>query len=146
MKLLATCRKAVNKYNSISLIFRILIGIIIGSVIALLMPGMSWLETLGDLFVGALKAIAPVLVFTLVAAALARGSSRLDKRFANVIFLYMLTTVLASFVAVFASFIFPQTLVLTDAATADTIPQGIGEVMHTLLMNVVSNPFSGYRQ
>ncbi len=142
MKFVGFCRGVAKKYNSISLILRILIGIIVGSALALTLPGISWLPTLGDLFVGALKAIAPVLVFVLVAAALARGTSSLDKRFANVILLYMVTTFLAAFVAVVASFMFPQTLVLKDAATADAIPQGIGEVIHTVLMNVVANPFT----
>ncbi|MDO4648521.1 MAG: serine/threonine transporter SstT, partial [Eubacteriales bacterium] len=135
-------KKVVKKYNDVSLILRILIGIIIGSILALIIPGMGWLVTVGNLFVGALKAIAPVLVFTLVAGALAKGSSKLDKRFANVVFLYMITTFLAAFVSVVASFMFPQTLVLSEAATAETIPQGIGEVLGTVLNNMVANPFS----
>ncbi|MGN0361285.1 MAG: serine/threonine transporter SstT [Bilifractor sp.] len=135
-------KKAAKKYNETSLILRILCGIIVGIIFAFLLPGWTWLEILGSLFVGALKAIAPVLVFVLVSGALAQGSSKLDKRFGNVIFLYMLTTFLAAFVAVGASFLFPQTLVLSgvEAAQADTVPQGIGEVMKNLLMNVVSNP------
>ncbi len=142
MKTVSSLKKVVKKYNEVSLILRIFIGIVIGSALALTVPGMNWLVTIGDIFVGALKSIAPVLVFSLVAGALAQGSSKLDKRFANVIFLYMLTTFLAAFVSVFASFMFPQTLVLSEAATADTIPQGIGEVIHNVLMNVVANPFS----
>lgn len=135
-------KKVIEKYNNTSLILRILCGIIIGAVLALIWPGaISWLPTLGDLFVGALKAIAPVLVFVLVASALAQGTGKLDKRFGTVIFLYMLTTFLAAFVAVVASFMFPQTMVLEQAATADTVPQGIGEVIYNLLMNVIANPF-----
>ncbi|MDY2838466.1 MAG: serine/threonine transporter SstT [Bilifractor sp.] len=142
MAFLNVLKKAAKKYNDTSLILRILCGIIIGIVLAFVLPGWTWLEILGNLFVGALKAIAPVLVFVLVSGALAQGSSKLDKRFGNVIFLYMLTTFLAAFVAVAASFAFPQTLVLSgvEAAKADTVPQGIGEVMKNLLMNVVSNP------
>lgn len=142
MDFLNFLKRAAKKYNDTSLILRILCGIIIGIALAFLLPGWSWLEILGNLFVGALKAIAPVLVFVLVSGALAQGSGKLDKRFGNVLFLYMLTTFLAAFVAVAASFAFPQTLVLTgvEAAQADTVPQGIGEVMKNLLMNVVSNP------
>ncbi|MCC6094889.1 MAG: serine/threonine transporter SstT [Eubacterium sp.] len=142
MGFLGFLKKAAKKYNETSLILRILCGIIVGIILAFLLPGWTWLEILGNLFVGALKAIAPVLVFVLVSGALAQGSSKLDKRFGNVIFLYMLTTFLAAFVAVAASFLFPQTLVLTgvEAAQAYTVPQGIGEVMKNLLMNVVSNP------
>lgn len=77
----------------------------------------------------------------LVASALAQGTGKLDRRFGTVIFLYMLTTFLAAFVAVIASFMFPQTMVLEEAATADAVPQGIGEVIYNLLMNVIANPF-----
>ena len=142
MAVLTFLKGAVRRYNTTSLILRILIGIIIGAILAFVAPGWTWLETLGSLFVGALKAIAPVLVFVLVAGALAQGSSKLDRRFGSVIFFYMLTTFLAGVIAVVMSFLFPQTLVLKDAATADTIPQGIGEVLYNLLMKVVENPFS----
>jgi serine/threonine transporter len=142
MAVLTFLKGAVRKYNDASLILRILIGIIIGAILAFIAPGWTWLETLGSLFVGALKAIAPVLVFVLVAGALAQGSSKLDRRFGSVIFFYMLTTFLAGVIAVIMSFLFPQTLLLKDAATADTIPQGIGEVLYNLLMKIVENPFS----
>lgn len=130
------------KYNNTSLIVRIIVGLVVGVVLALLVPGAQWLGVFGDLFVGALKAIAPVLVFVLVMAALAQGTSTLDNRFGLVIWLYMLTTFLGGFVAVVTSFIFPVEITLTDAATAETIPQGIGEVMKNLFMNCVSNPVS----
>lgn len=135
-------QKVVKKYNGISLIIRILAGLLIGTVLALVAPGATWVGTLGDLFVGALKGIAPVLVFVIVASALAQGSSKLDRRFATVIFLYMVTTFLAAALAVCTSFLFPQTVVLADAAQSDVIPQGLGEVMNTLLTNFVANPIS----
>ena len=91
-----TLNAAAAKYNSISLIIRILCGLIIGAVLALTVPGAGWVAELGTLFVGALKGIAPVLVFVIVASALAQGSSKLDRRFATVIWLYMLTTFLAA--------------------------------------------------
>ena len=137
-----TLKSVVAKYNSTSLILRIVIGLIVGAVLALIVPQAAWIEEFGNLFVGALKAIAPVLVFVIVASALAQGSSKLDRRFGTVIWLYMLTTFLAAVVAVFTSKLFPQTLVLTEAAEADVIPQGLGEVMHTLLANIVSNPIT----
>ena len=86
-----TLNKAVARYNGISLIVRILIGLFIGAVLALVAPGAGWVGELGSLFVGALKGIAPVLVFVIVASALAQGSSKLDRRFGTVIWLYMLT-------------------------------------------------------
>ena len=68
------------KYNSTSLILRIAIGLVVGSVLALICPGAAWIEEFGNLFVGALKGVAPVLVFVIVASALAQGSSKLDRR------------------------------------------------------------------
>ena len=78
-----TLNKAVARYNGISLIVRILIGLVIGAVLALVAPGAGWVGELGSLFVGALKGIAPVLVFVIVASALAQGSSKLDRRSAR---------------------------------------------------------------
>ena len=137
-----TLNAAAAKYNSISLIVRILCGLVIGAVLALTVPGAGWVAELGTLFVGALKGIAPVLVFVIVASALAQGSSKLDRRFGTVVWLYMLTTFLAAILSVVTSTIFPQTLVFPEAAEAEVIPQGLGEVMHTLLANIVSNPIS----
>ena len=137
-----TLNKAVARYNGISLIVRILIGLFIGAVLALVAPGAGWVGELGNLFVGALKGIAPVLVFVIVASALAQGSSKLDRRFGTVIWLYMLTTFLAAAIAVVTSFMFPVTVVLADAAQSDVVPQGLGEVMGTLLTNFVANPVS----
>ena len=135
-----TLKAAVAKYNSVSLILRILVGLAVGVVLALVAPGAGWVAEFGSLFVGALKGIAPVLVFVIVASALAQGSSRLDRRFGTVIWLYMLTTFLAAAIAVVTSFLFPVTVVLADAAQSDVIPQGLGEVMSTLLTNFVANP------
>ena len=134
------------KYNSTSLILRIAIGLVVGSVLALICPGAAWIEEFGNLFVGALKGVAPVLVFVIVASALAQGSSKLDRRFGTVVWLYMLTTFVAAALSVVTSKLFPQTLVLAEAATADVVPQGLGDVMHTLLSNIVSNPVHHERQ
>ena len=137
-----TLNAAAAKYNSISLIVRILCGLVIGAVLALTVPGAGWVAELGTLFVGALKGIAPVLVFVIVASALAQGSSKLDRRFGTVMWLYMLTTFVAAALSVVTSMLFPQMLLLPEAAEAEVIPQGLGEVMHTLLSNIVSNPIS----
>lgn len=134
-------KAAVRSYNHTSLIVRIVTGLAVGILLALLVPGWTWIGEFGNLFVNALKSIAPVLVFVLVASALAQNSSRLDRRFGTVIWLYMLTTFLAAILAVFTSFAFPQTIALGAAASADTVPQGLSEVIHTLLVNMVANPF-----
>ena len=141
MNQLTKAAKAVaTRYNQTSLILRITVGLVVGAALALICPGAAWIEELGNLFVGALKGIAPVLVFVIVASALAQGSSKLDRRFGTVVWLYMLTTFVAAALSVVTSKLFPQTLVLAEAATADVIPQGLGDVMHTLLANIVSNP------
>ncbi|MBR4179567.1 MAG: cation:dicarboxylase symporter family transporter, partial [Treponema sp.] len=132
--------KLIKTYNSISLILRICIGIILGAIIGILLPQAGWISVLGNLFVGALKAIAPVLVFALVSSSLAKGAAKLDKRFGMVIGLYLTTTLLAALVAVTASFIFPQTIVLAQEADVSAAPAGIGQVLNNLLINAVSNP------
>ena len=142
MFLLKIFKSIAAKYNSISLILRIATGLVLGAVLALALPQASFLAEFGNLFVGALKAIAPVLVFVIVTSALAQGSSKLDRRFGTVIWLYMLTTFLAAALSVITSRLFPQSIVLAEAAEADVIPQGLGEVMHTLLSNIVANPFA----
>ena len=132
-------RAIVKKWNSISLILRIAVGLVIGVILALVVPQATVISILGDLFVGALKAIAPVLVFILVLSSLAQAGKGVGKRFRTVIFLYMLSTFLAAAVAVLASFAFPVTLKLTDAVI-ETAPTGIGEVLSSLLSKIVSNP------
>ena len=130
------------KYNSVSLILRIVCGLALGTVLGLTVPQVTGIGVLGSLFVGALKSIAPVLVFVIVTSALAQGSSKLDRRFGTVIWLYMLTTFLAAALSVITSRLFPQTIVLAEAAQADTIPQGLGEVLTNLLNNLVTNPLA----
>ena len=142
MFLLKIFKSIAAKYNSISLILRIATGLVLGAVLALALPQAGFIAEFGNLFVGALKAIAPVLVFVIVTSALAQGSSKLDRRFGTVIWLYMLTTFLAAALSVITSRLFPQSIVLAEAAEADVIPQGLGEVMHTLLSNIVANPFA----
>lgn len=132
--------KLVKAYNSVSLIVRILCGLVIGAVLGLLFDNLEVISLLGTIFVGALKAVAPVLVFVLVISALAQGNDKLDRRFGLVITLYMASTFLASFVAVVGSYFFPQTIMLSEAAEADTVPTGVGEVLSNLLVNMVGNP------
>ncbi|WP_028236400.1 serine/threonine transporter SstT [Pseudobutyrivibrio sp. MD2005] len=132
--------KIIKMYSSISLIIRILCGLLIGVVLGLLFDNLNCISLLGTIFVGALKAVAPVLVFVLVISSLAQGNDKLDRRFGLVILLYMVSTLLASFVAVVGSFMFPQTIVLTEAAEAETIPTGVGEVLSNLLSTMVGNP------
>lgn len=133
-------RGVADKYNGVSLIIRIIVGLIAGTALALVVPHMTWIGEFGTLFVSALKAVAPILVFVLVTSALAQGNSKLDGRFGTVLFLYLFTTFLSAVVAVLTSRMFPQTISLGDAADADVVPQGLSEVVQTLLTNIVANP------
>lgn len=130
------------KWTGISLVKRIVVGLIIGVILALVVPKASGIGVLGDVFVGALKGIAPLLVFFLVMSALCNAGKSHGGVIRTVIILYMFSTVLAAVIAVFASMIFPVQMVLTDAAADATAPDGIVAVLSTLLMNVVQNPVS----
>ena len=136
--------KAIAKaYNGVSLILRIVIGLAIGAALALLIPdaknNAEWIGIFGDLFVGALKAIAPVLVFVLVVSALAQSNEKLGKQFRSVVILYLISTFMAAVIAVTASYIFPIGLTLTDAVDS-AAPDSIGSIFRGLLTNVVLNP------
>ena len=135
-------KSIVQKYCGMSLILRIMIGLVIGVVLGLTIPNISVIALFGEIFVGALKAIAPILVFVLVVSSLAQGSMRFDSRFSHVIFLYLLSTLLAGIVAVTASFLFPITVPLSGAADIAAAPSGVGEVLKRLVLSMVSNPVS----
>ena len=138
-------KKIVEKYNSISLVFRIFIGIIVGVILALTIPSFNWISGFGDLFVGSLKAIAPVLVFVLVTSALMQGSGKLDKRIGMVVFFYLLSTIVAALIAVGFSYLFPQTLTLSNTSSSDAVPIGIVEVLKNLFTNMIINPIESIR-
>lgn len=130
---------ALVKWQGISLILRIIIGMIIGIAFALSVPGNTVLPIFGKVFVGLLKGIAPILVFVLVISALANASGNIGGRFKNVILIYIFGTFFASVTAVMACQLFPVTMKLTDAAT-DAAPDGIGQILTTIITNVVANP------
>ncbi|MDO4289322.1 MAG: serine/threonine transporter SstT [Eubacterium sp.] len=128
------------KWNSLSLITRIVIGLVIGAVLGLTVPQVTGIAVLGDLFVGALRAVAPVLVFVLVISSLSNAKEGGGKNMRVVIVLYMVSTLIGALIAVVGSFLFPQTLILKDAATDVAPPSGVLEVLENLLLNVVANP------
>lgn len=133
-------RKIIGLWNKVSLVKRIIVGLIIGILLGLLFPQLTFLSTLGDLFVGALKAVAPLLVLFLVMSALSRNKQGKKTNMKRIIFLYILGTLIAGSIAVIASFIFPIQLKLGETASSVSPPGGINEVLKTLLMNIVSNP------
>lgn len=134
-------KKIVNFYVRTPLILRIAIGLVIGICLGLFLPKATFVAIFGDVFVGALKAIAPVLVFVLVISSLAKAGQGIGGRFKTVIVFYMLSTFLAAVVAVVLTYAFPVTIPLVDAVDK-TAPAGLGEVFRTLLSNMVQNPIS----
>lgn len=129
------------KWNQVSLVKRILFGLILGIILALTIPeATKWVAIFGSLFVGALKAVAPVLVLFLVMSALSKHKAGQKTNMKSILFLYVIGTVLAGLVGVVASFLFPVNLTLTTGAQDVTPPEGILEVLETILFNIVVNP------
>lgn len=128
-------------WNKLSLVQQILIGLIIGIILAVTVPEyVSGIAILGQLFVGALKGVAPVLVFFLVMSAISQHKSGQKTNMKHIIGLYLLGTFAAGCVAVAASFIFKLDLVLVQGTESIAPPSGIGEVLKTLVFNIVANP------
>lgn len=134
-------KKILGKWNKISLVKRIIVGLLIGIILALTIPDIAKpIVILGSLFVGALKAVAPILVFFLVMSAISQHKKGQQTNMKSIICLYLLGTFLAGLIAVVASFIFKITLTL-GAGVEDVVPPGgVVEVLKTLLMNIVDNP------
>ena len=133
-------KKIVKKYTEIPLILRILTGLIIGVLFGIFLPQAEFIMVFGEVFVGALKAIAPILVFILVGSSLASAGKGIGKRFSMVIFYYMISTFIAAVCAVIISYVFPVIIPLANTAVEQSAPTGLGEVFRTLLNNMVANP------
>ncbi|MFA0413050.1 serine/threonine transporter SstT [Vibrio renipiscarius] len=124
-----------------NLVLQILVGIVLGVALALISPEYAKdAGLLGSLFVGALKAVAPILVFILVAASIANQRKNQHTYMRPIVMLYLFGTFTAALTAVSLSFLFPTTLTLVSGAEGATPPQGIAEVLHTLLFQLVDNP------
>lgn len=132
-------KEILKKWSETSLVLRIFVGLVIGAILGVACPQAAFVSVLGKVFVSALKAIAPVLVAVLVMSAIAKANNGIGPRFRTVVFLYMLSTLLAAVVAVAGSYLFPVTMKLADASTGNP-PNGIGEIFGNLLTNMVSNP------
>lgn len=124
-----------------SLVTQIIIGLVAGALLATLWPAAgSAVGLLGDFFVDALKAVAPVLVLILVCAAITNHKKDSEARMGPVVLLYILGTFAAALVAVAASFLFPVTLHLTGTPEILNAPDGLGEVVKNILLKIVDNP------
>jgi len=126
-----------------NLVLKIAIGIVLGAIVGGLVPevGKS-VSILGGLFVSALKAIAPILIFLLVIASLATHREGQKSHMRPILSLYLLGTLAAATTAVLLSFMFPTTLTLVGAEAMNSAPQGIGEVLNNLLFKIFDNPVS----
>lgn len=133
----------IKAYTRTSLILRILAGVVIGALLAVSLPGYNGMCILGDLFVGALKGIAPVLVAVLVASAIAKSGSGLSSRFNTVITLYLFTTLLAAIFAVLVSHFFPVGISVDNVASVEgAAPGALDEVFRKILKDITSNPLA----
>jgi len=134
-------KSILKKWNQLSLVKQIIIGLIVGIILAVTIPEAARpVVVFGSLFVGALKAIAPVLVLVLVISAIAQHKSGHQTNMKSIIVLYLLGTFLAGLIAVIVSFIFPVNLTLAKGAEGVAPPGSVVDVLKTLLMNVVDNP------
>ncbi|OLQ93272.1 serine/threonine transporter SstT [Vibrio panuliri] len=129
-----------------NLVLQILAGIILGVAFSIIAPQQAEsVGMLGQLFVGALKAVAPILVFILVAASIANQKKNQHTYMRPIVALYLFGTFAAALTAVTMSFLFPTTLTLVSGAEGATPPQGIGEVLYTLLFQLVDNPINALK-
>lgn len=136
-------KRFINVWNRTSLIKRIIIGVILGVILGMTLPKVSAIGILGDLFVGGLKAVAPLLVFVLVASALSQNEKGQKTNMSTIIGLYLVGTLAAALVAVVVNYFFPITLTLNTATQPKlSSPEGVGQVFHSLLLQMVDNPIN----
>lgn len=136
-------KRFINVWNRTSLIKRIIIGVILGFILGMTLSKVSAIGILGDLFVGGLKAVAPLLVFVLVASALSQNEKGQKTNMSTIIGLYLVGTLAAALVAVVVNYFFPITLTLNTATQPKlSSPEGVGQVFHSLLLQMVDNPIN----
>ncbi|WP_461214209.1 serine/threonine transporter SstT [Lacticaseibacillus sp. GG6-2] len=138
----------VKRYCEVSLILRIVIGIVVGTLLGLIVPQFSAIGVLGQLFVGALKGIAPVMVFFIIMSAISHYEGGGENHFGTVIVVYLVATFLSAAVGVIASFMFKVRLVFPKSVHVDTsaAPKALGKVISDLLVNAVGNPVQAISQ
>ena len=130
----------VNAIRKMSLIQKIMIGIVVGTTLGVMVPKWTFISVLGELFVGSLKAIAPLLVFVLIIASLAKQKADTKTYVGSVLGTYLLATFLAALVAVVASYLVPVEIVLNVTKEASGGPSQLSDVLGNVLTSVVQNP------
>ena len=135
----------IKKWTESSLILKIIIGLIIGVVLGLAVPQFKMIGIIGEAFVNALKAIAPILVFLLVCSALSKAKDEIGSKFKKIICLYLFSTFMAAILAVIGSFICPISITLTEASTMSS-PGGLTEVLGNMFLSIFANPLISLAQ
>ena len=137
-----TAKTLLKKYTSVSLMLRIFIGLMIGAALGVAFPGLKAVGILGNIFVSALKGIAPVLVAVLVISSIAKAGKGLGRRFTSLVSIYLLSTFIAAVCAVVGSFLFPVKLQLGDVSdvVVGEAAGSLSEVFTHLLTGMVGNP------
>ena len=130
-------------FNKVPFILQIVIGMILGVLLALSIPeGQAFVTMLGDLFVSGLKAIAPLLVFVLVSASIARHKSGSDAKLKPILVLYVIAMVLSATVALIMAKVFPSTFAVLADQAQNAAPQSVSEVLTSCIKKAVDNPFN----
>jgi serine/threonine transporter len=129
----------IKKWTESSLILKIFIGLILGVILGISVPQYEIIGLPGQLFVNALKAAAPILVFLLVCSALSNAGDEIGTKFKRIICLYLFASFLAALIGVIGSHIFPMSITLTDASSVSP-PGGLSDVLTNMLLNIFANP------
>ena len=129
----------IKKWTQSSFILKIIIGLIIGAVLGITVPQWQFISIIGDIFVSALKAIAPIMVFILVAAAISRAETSNGSKFKMIIILFLLTNFIAAALSIIACQIYPVSIHLSAPSNA-TAPVGIGDVINGMILKIFSSP------
>ena len=129
----------IQKWTESSLILKIIIGMILGVVLGIVVPQWSFIGFFGKVFVEALKSIAPLLVFILVASAISQAKTGVGSKFKIIIAIFLLMNFIAAVVATISCFIFPVSIHLSAASTAVS-PGGLADILGEMLLKIFSNP------
>ena len=134
-----TILNILKKWTESSLILKIFIGLVIGGILGVIVPKWTVIGFPGELFVSALKAIAPILVFVLVVSAISKAKSGIGSKYRFILIIFLVTNFVAAMVAVGFCYFFPVSIHLASGSTA-TAPGGLGEVLGNMILNIFANP------
>lgn len=132
----------IKSYVKVPLILRIAIGLVAGAILGFIVKDLKFVMLLGNIFIGGLKALAPVLIFILIIASIAQSKHIEGKVIRDIIILYMLTTLIAAVIAVFVARTFPLTLKFPGSTdNYSGAPDSISTVLINFVLSIFINPF-----